>query len=95
MVEDITAIVSVNGDAVGNVKLADVTTGFTVKATKKAMGLLCTIADDLAAEITITEGFAAGIVEGDSFVVTFRNIPDGVTVTIPGDGCRAHSSRRC
>ena len=81
---DITANVLVGEVAVNStpLKVAEAANGLGVEVSA-AEGLQCR--DDVTqmATITIKEGFEAGIVAGDSFVVTFTGIPYGVTVMVP------------
>ena len=80
---EITAVVSVDGTALNSVpfKLADVMSGLEVKV-DSAAGLQC---DDetKTATITIKETFDASITDADSFLLLFRDIPEGVTVMVP------------
>ena len=83
--EDVTAEVSVNGVMVkfSPIKLADVTTGLDITVTS-ASGLQCEAPSDMTmnvATIKFVEGFASALRDTDSLVVTFRDIPAGVTVT--------------
>ena len=93
--DDITVNVFVGGTAVhsGSLKVADVETALEIKLDALA-GLQCESRDDDAAAVTITiqesKDFEAAIMagatgddEGDSLVVTFLHIPDGVKVTVP------------
>ena len=57
-------------------------TGLEIPVTV-ATGAQCEDTDDAMATVTIKEGFASAINDNSSFVVTFRGIPDGVTVTVP------------
>ena len=66
----------------GPIKVADVMTGLEIPV-KVATGAQCEDTDDAMATVTIKEGFASAINDNSSFVVTFRGIPDGVTVTVP------------
>ena len=80
---DITATVSVNGTAVGSpVKVAGVTTGLD-PVVNAAKGRECDDADGIMARVTIREGNKNSFMQMDSFLVTFRNIPEGVTVMVP------------
>ena len=83
--EDVTAEVSVNGVMIkfSPIKLADVTTGLDITVTA-AEGLQCEAPSDMTmnvATIKFVEGFASALNDEDSLVVTFRDIPAGVTVT--------------
>ena len=83
--EDVTAEVSVNGVMIkfSPIKLADVTTGLDITVTA-ASGLQCEAPSDMTmnvATIKFVEGFASALRDTDSLVVTFRDIPAGVTVT--------------
>ena len=65
------------------IKLADVTTGLDITVTA-ASGLQCEAPSDMTmnvATIKFVEGFASALRDTDSLVVTFRDIPAGVTVT--------------
>ena len=65
------------------IKLADVTTGLDITVTA-ATGLQCEAPSDMTmnvATIKFVEGFASALRDTDSLVVTFRDIPAGVTVT--------------
>ena len=82
---DVTAEVSVNGVMIkfSPIKLADVTTGLDITVTS-ATGLQCEAPSDMTmnvATIKFVEGFASALRDTDSLVVTFRDIPAGVTVT--------------
>ena len=92
---DITATVLVDGAAVNNVpvKVADVETALEIKL-DALTGLQCESRDDDAKAVTITikesEDFENAIMAradadspGDSLIVTFLYIPDGVKVTVP------------
>ena len=61
------------------IKLADVTTGLDITVTS-ATGLQCESGSEMAT-IKFVEGFASALRDTDSLVVTFRDIPAGVTVT--------------
>ena len=85
--QDVTASVVVAGvspaNTSGPVKLAAVKTGLVIPV-EVATGDQC--ADtETTATITIKEGegIASAINDGSRFVITFRGIPDGVTVTVP------------
>ena len=83
--EDVTAEVRVNGVMIKHspIKLADVTTGLDITVTS-ATGLQCEAPSDMTmnvATIKFVEGFASALRDTDSLVVTFRGIPEGVTVT--------------
>ena len=81
----ITATVKVNGTTVGNADMdaASVMNGLeaVIKASDK--GTEC--ADFAgAATVTIKEGFKkVAFMQDDSFMITFTNIPEGVTVMVP------------
>ncbi len=80
---DITATVSVNGTAVGSpVKVAGVTNGLD-PVVNAAKGRECDDADSIMARVTIREGNKNSFMQMDSFLITFRNIPEGVTVMVP------------
>ena len=81
---EVTAEVKVNGSTVGAgpMKAASVMNGLDVSV-KAGKGREC---DDgsTSATITIKEGYKKdAIMPMDSFLITFRNIPEGVTVTVP------------
>ena len=78
--EDVTAEVRVNGVMIKHspIKLADVTTGLDITVTS-ATGLQCEAGSETAT-IKFVEGFASALRDTDSLVVTFRDIPEGVTV---------------
>ena len=80
--EDVTAEVRVNGVMIDHspIKLADVTTGLDITVTS-ATGLQCEASSMAVATIKFVEGFASAISDMNSLVVTFRGIPEGVTVT--------------
>ena len=75
----ITAEVKVNGTTVGSgpLRVASVTNGLAVSV-KAAQGDECA---DVDTNATITINNA--LMSMDSFVVTFKNIPEGVTVMVP------------
>ncbi len=81
---EITAEVTVNGATVKGspLTLASVKNGLEVSV-KAAKGDEC--ADvDASATITLKEGFnRSAFFPDDSFLITFRNIPEGVTVMVP------------
>ena len=80
---EVTATVSVNGSAVGSpVKVAGVTTGLA-PVVNAAKGRECDDADSIMARVTIREGNKNSFNQMDSFLLTFRNIPEGVTVMVP------------
>ena len=82
---EIMANVMVNGTNINTapLKAADVMNGLAVKATV-AMGLQCSDSADMTmSTITIQEGFRTAIVNGDSLVVAFSGIPDGMIVMVP------------
>ena len=81
--EDVMANVMVAGRPVNTtpMKVADVTTGLELPVTDKS-GDQCmdkTIDD---ARITVKEGFAGAFMNGDSFVVSFSGVPEGVSITM-------------
>ena len=81
---DVTATVKVNGTTVGSadMEVASVMNGLEASV-KVGKGREC---DDVstAATITIKEGYKKdAIMAEDSFLITFRNIPEGVTVMVP------------
>ena len=80
---EITATVSVNGTAVGSpVKVADVATGLD-PVVNAAKGRECDDADSIMGRVTIREGNKNSFMQMDSFLITFRNIPEGVSVMVP------------
>ena len=50
---------------------------------KAAKGRECDDADNTDARVTIREGNKNSFNQNDSFLLTFRNIPEGVTVMVP------------
>ena len=92
--EDVTAVVRVNGEVVhtGPLKLADVTTGLDITVSG-VTGLQCESGSETAT-VTFVEGFASAIaakvlrarseIQPMSLVLNFRDIPDNVTVMVPG-----------
>ena len=85
--QDVTASVLVAGvspaNTSGPVKLAAVKTGLVIPV-KAATGDQC---EDTEATATVTIKEGAGVLsainDGSRFVITFRGIPEGVTVTVP------------
>ena len=79
---EITATVSVNGSEVGSYTAANVMNGIDVSV-DDAEGPECE--DTTAtAKITIKEGYKKNAFMGsDKFTITFRNIPEGVSVMVP------------
>ncbi len=87
---EVTAEVKVNGSVVGTgpMKAASVMNGLDVSV-KAGKGREC---DDVStsAKITIKEGYKKdAIMPEDSFLITFRNIPEGVSVMVPVEVPRA------
>ena len=80
---DITATVKVNGTVAGSadMKVADVATGLD-PVVKVAKGRECDDVDT-SARVTIKEGNRYSFKQDDSFLITFRNIPEGATVRVP------------
>ena len=80
---DITATVKVNGTTVGSadMKVAGVANGID-PVVHAAKGRECDNGDTYA-RVTIREGNKNSFVGHDSFLLTFRNIPEGVTVMVP------------
>ena len=82
---EITATVKVNGTTAKDadaIKVASVMNGLDVSV-KAGKGREC---DDVStsATVTIKEGYKKdAIMQDDSFLITFRNIPEGVTVMVP------------
>ena len=80
---DITATVKVNGTVAGtaDMKVAGVATGLD-PVVKVAKGRECDDVDAMA-RVTIKEGNRYSFMQDDSFLITFRNIPEGATVRVP------------
>ena len=80
---DITATVKVNGSTVGSadMKVAGVATGLD-PVVKAAKGRECDDVDT-STRVTIKEGNRYSFKQDDSFLITFRNVPEGVTVMVP------------
>ena len=80
---NITATVKVNGSTVGS---ADMTAASVMNGldpvVKAAKGRECDDGDTYA-RVTIREGNKNSFNQNDSFLLTFRNIPEGVTVMVP------------
>ena len=81
---EITAEVKVNGSTVGTgpMKVASVANGLD-PVVKAAEGRECDDAERIMATVTIKEGNRYSFMQDDSFLITFRNIPEGVTVMVP------------
>ena len=81
---DITATVKVNGTTAGSadMKVAGVANGLDPVVTA-AKGRECDKAEDAMAKVTIKEGNRYSFNQNDSFVITLRNVPEGVSVTVP------------
>ena len=82
--DNITATVKVNGTTIGtaDMAVASVMNGLEV-IVKAAEGTECADTNE-AATVTLKEGFKkAAFMQTDSFMVMFRNIPEGVTVMVP------------
>ncbi len=82
--DNITATVKVNGSTIGtaDMSVASVMNGLEVSV-KAAEGTECADTNE-AATVTIKEGFKkAAFMQSDSFMVMFKNIPEGVTVMVP------------
>ena len=81
---DITAEVKVNGSTVGAgpMDAASVANGLD-PVVRAAEGRECDTADGIMARVTIREGNKNSFNQMDSFLLTFRNIPEGVTVMVP------------
>ena len=81
---NITATVKVNGSTVGS---ADMTAAAVANGldpvVNAAKGRECDDADGIMARVTIREGNKNSFNQMDSFLLTFRNIPEGVTVMVP------------
>ena len=82
--EDVMANVMVGGRQVNAspMKVADVTTGLMTSVTAKA-GDQCADGNITDAMITVTEGFPSAFKNGDSFMVSFSGVPEGVSITVP------------
>ncbi len=82
--EDVMANVLVGGRQVNSspLKVADVTTGLTTPVTAKS-GDQCADGNIANARITVKEGFAGAFMDGDSFIVNFSGVPEGVSITVP------------
>ena len=80
---DITATVKVNGSAVGSadMEVASVMTGLD-PVVKVGKGRECDDVDT-SARVTIKEGNRYSFKQDDSFLVSFRNIPEGATLRVP------------
>ena len=81
---DITATVKVNGTTAGSadMKVAGVANGLDPVVTA-AKGRECDDAKNAMAKVTIKEGNRYSFMQEDSFVITLRNVPEGVTVMVP------------
>ena len=81
---EVTAEVKVNGSTVGAgpMTAASVSNGLD-PVVKAAKGRECDDADGIMARVTIREGNKNSFNQMDSFLLTFRNIPEGVTVMVP------------
>ena len=81
---EITATVAVNGTTAGSadMKVASVMNGLD-PVIKVAKGRECDDADGIMGRVTIREGNKNSFMQEDSFLLTFRNIPEGVTVMVP------------
>ena len=84
--EDVMANVMVGGRQVNAspLKVADVTTGLMTPGVAKA-GDQCMDGSIANARITVKEGFASSFMNGDSFVVNFSGVPEGVSITMPAN----------
>ena len=84
--EDVMANVLVGGTAVNStpLKLADVTTGLETPVTAKS-GDQCADGNIANAMITVKEGFPSAFMNGDSFVVSFSGVPEGVSIMMEPD----------
>ena len=80
---EITATVAVNGTTVGSgpMKVASVATGLDPVVTV-AKGDECKNVST-SARVTIREGNKNSFMQDDSFLITFHNIPEGVSVMVP------------
>ena len=81
--EDVMANIMVAGRPVNKtpMKVADVTTGLETPVTAKS-GDQCADGNIANAMITVKEGFASSFMNGDSFVVSFSGVPDGVSIMV-------------
>ncbi len=84
--DDVMANVLVGGTAVNAapLKLADVTTGLETPVTAKS-GDQCADGSITDARITVKEGFDSSFMNGDSFMVSFSGVPEGVSITMPAN----------
>ena len=84
--EDVMANVLVGGTAVNStpLKVADVTTGLETPVTAQS-GDQCMDESIADARITVKEGFASSFMNGDSFVVSFSGVPEGVSIMMQPD----------
>ena len=82
--EDVMANVMVAGRQVNAspMKVADVTTGLMTTVTAKA-GDQCADGNVTDAMITVEEGFPSAFKDGDSFMVSFSGVPEGVSIEVP------------
>ena len=74
----------VNGSTVGTgpMTAASVANGLD-PVVKAAEGRECDDAKNAMAKVTIKEGNRYSFMQDDSFVITLRNVPEGVTVMVP------------
>jgi len=80
---EIMATVKVNGTAVGTpVKVAGVMNGLD-PVVSAAKGKECDKIENAMAKVTIKEGNRYSFMQEDSFLITLRNVPEGVTVMVP------------
>ena len=86
---DVMANVLVGGTAVNAapLKLADVTTGLETPVVAKS-GDQCADGSIANARITVKEGFASSFMNGDSFMVSFSGVPEGVSIEMPANIAR-------
>ena len=84
--DDVMANVLVGGTAVNSapLKLADVTTGLETPVVAKS-GDQCADGSIANARITVKEGFDSSFMNGDSFMVSFSGVPEGVSITMPAN----------
>ena len=81
---EITATVAVNGTTVGSgpMKVASVATGLDPVVKAATAGTECADFSG-SARVTIREGNKNSFMQDDSFLITFHNIPEGVSVMVP------------
>ena len=82
--EDVMANVLVNDTQINasTLKVADVSTGLETPGVAKA-GDQCMDGSISNARITVKEGFPSAFKNGDSFMVNFSGVPEGVSISVP------------